>query len=76
MDPRRLKEAYAHLESLDERLTHKVRPRSRGSMVATTPDQVEAQLRDLAAYTLELKDVVRELFLAIAAKPPAVDKGG
>ena len=29
MDPQRLKDAYQKLQSLDERMTHKVRPRPR-----------------------------------------------
>jgi hypothetical protein len=71
VDPQKLKEAYQHLESLDERLGYKVSPRVSGSMVTPTADQVDARLRDLANFTLELKEVVRELFLAIAARPSA-----
>ena len=33
------------------------------------PDQIEQSLRDLSSYTVELKEVVQELFLAIAGKP-------
>ncbi|HEX9942813.1 MAG TPA: hypothetical protein VGG03_12400 [Thermoanaerobaculia bacterium] len=71
MDPQRLKDAYQKLQSLDERLTHKVRPRQGGALVRPAPEQLEASLRDLAGYTVELKEVVQELFLAIAAKPSA-----
>lgn len=71
MDPQKLKEAYQHLESLEERLGYKVSPRISGSTITPTADQVDARLRDLASFTLELKDVVRELFLAIAARPSA-----
>ncbi|RPH57435.1 hypothetical protein EHM82_01300 [bacterium] len=70
MDPQRLKEAYQKLQNLDERLTHKVRPRP-GSLSRPTPEQLEQNLRDLAAYTVELKEVVQELFLSIAGKPAA-----
>lgn len=66
MDPKRLKEAYQRLESLDERLTYKVRPRSMVSMVTPTPDQVDAKLRDLANYTVELKEILRDFMLAFA----------
>ena len=71
MDPQRLKEAYQQLESLDERLTYKVRPR--GSTVSPTADQVDAKLKDLANYTIELKDIMRQFMLAFASrpKPPA-----
>lgn len=67
MDPNRLKEAYQQLEALDDRLTHKVRPRP--GTISPTPDQIDARLRDLAAYTLELKDILREFMLAFAKRP-------
>ena len=69
MDPQRLKDAYQKLQSLDERLTHKIRPRSGGPLVRPNPEQLEQSLRDLSSYTVELKEVVQELFLAIAGKP-------
>ncbi len=65
MDSKRLKEAYQRLETLDERLRYKIKPRS-SSMTSPTADQVDAKLRDLATYTLELKDVMREFMLAFA----------
>jgi hypothetical protein len=75
MDPQRLKEAYQKLQSLDDRLTHKVRPRPGGALVRPTPEQLEQSLRDLAAYTVELKEVVQELFLSIAGRPQAGKPG-
>lgn len=69
MDPKRFKEAYERLDSLDQRLSHKIRPRSGGGLTRPTPEILEAQIRDLASYTLDLKDILRELFLAIASKP-------
>jgi hypothetical protein len=71
MDPNRLKQAYAKLRALDERLTYKVRPRSGGTglLARPTADQLEEKVRDLADYTLELKDVVQELILAIGSRP-------
>ena len=68
MDPQRLKDAYQKLQLLDERLTYKVRPKSGASLSRPTTEQLEQSLRDLAAYTVELKEVVQELFLAIAGK--------
>ena len=69
MDPQRLKDAYQKLQSLDDRMTHKVRPRAGGPLVRPSPEQLETSLRDLATYTVELKEIVQELFLALAAKP-------
>jgi hypothetical protein len=69
MDPQRLKEAYERLDLLDDRLTHKIRPRTGGSLTRPSSEQLEEQLRDLASYTIELKDILRQLFLAFAAKP-------
>jgi hypothetical protein len=71
MDPQRLKDAYQKLQRLDERMSHKIRPRKGGALVRPSPEQLEAAMRDLAKYTLELKEVVRELFLALAVKPDA-----
>jgi hypothetical protein len=71
MDPQKLKDAYQKLQSLDERLTFKVRPRPGGSLSRPTAEQTEQSLRDLASYTVELKEVIQELFLAIAGRPPA-----
>jgi hypothetical protein len=67
MDPQRLKDAYQKLQQLDERLTYKVRPKT-GSLNRPTAEQLEQGLRDLASYTVELKEVVHDLFQAIAGK--------
>ncbi len=69
MDPQRLKDAYQKLQSLDDRMSHKIRPARGGAMVRPSQEQMEIALRDLATYTLELKEVVQELFLSIAGKP-------
>lgn len=69
MDPQRLKAAYQKLDLLDERLTHKVRPRAGGGYSRPGIDQVEERLRSLAQYTVELKEVIHDLFVAIASKP-------
>jgi hypothetical protein len=68
MDAQRLKDAYQKLQLLDERLTYKVRPKPGTSLSRPTSEQLEQSLRDLSAYTVELKEVVQELFLAIAGK--------
>lgn len=70
MDPQKMKEAYQRLETLDDRLTYKVR--SRGTTVQPTNDQLNARLNDVATYTLELKDILREFMLAFAQprRPP------
>jgi hypothetical protein len=68
MDPNRMKEAYQRLESLDDRLTFKVR--NRGATVQPTNDQLNARLNDLTTYTLELKDILRELMLSFATRRP------
>ena len=69
MDPQRLREAYQKLQTLDELYTHKVKPRTGGALVRPSSEVLEQQMRDLANYTVELKEVVQELFLAIAGKP-------
>jgi hypothetical protein len=71
MDPQRLKDAYQQLQLLDDRLTHKVRPRAGGALVRPTTEMLETQLRDLATFTVELKDIVQGLFVAIASAPSA-----
>lgn len=67
MDAQRLKEAFQKLESLDDRLTYKIRPRA-GQMLSPTADQVDDKLRELAKYTIELKEIVREFMLAFARR--------
>ncbi len=76
MDPDRFRAAYQRLQSLDERLSHKVRPRSHRSFGHATQEQLEDRVRDLAEYTLELKEVMDEMFQAIAAAPPPAKAQG
>jgi hypothetical protein len=73
VDPNRFKETYAKLELLDDRLTYKVRSKSIHNR-SSEPEKLDERVRDLAEMVIELKDVVRELMLAIAAKPSG--KGG
>jgi hypothetical protein len=75
MDPQRLKDAYQKLQLLDELHTHKVKPRAGGGLVRPTAEVLEQQLRDLSNYTVELKEVVHELFLAIAGRPKPPEGG-
>ena len=75
MDPQRLKDAYQKLQLLDELHTHKVKPRAGGGLVRPTVEVLEQQLRDLSNYTVELKEVVQELFLAIAGRPKPPEGG-
>ncbi len=67
MDAQRFKDAYAKLQAADDRLTYKVRPRRGHSRL--TIEQLEDRNSDLADLVLELKDVMDELFQAIAGQP-------
>lgn len=74
MDPQKMKEAYMKLESLDERMTYKIR--SRGTTVQPTTDQLNAKMNELSTYTIELKEILQEFMLAFATRrsegpPPA-----
>ena len=68
MDAKRFKDAYAKLDLLDERLTYRIRSRSRGGLSSPTTEQLDARLKELAAYTLELEEILRELFLALGTR--------
>jgi len=68
MDPQRFRDAYQKLQLLDDRMTYKVKPRPGGALTRPNPEQLEAAMRDLAAYTIELKEIVHELFLAIGGQ--------
>ncbi len=66
MDSNRFRAAYEKLQSLDERMTYKVRMKPGTSRM--TAEQLEDRCRDLANYTIEIKEVVNELFKAIAGR--------
>jgi hypothetical protein len=68
VDPNRFKETFARLELLDDRLSYKVRSKSIQNR-SSEAERLDERVRDLAEMVLELKDVVRELMLSIAAKP-------
>ena len=67
MDPQRLKETYERLENLHERLAYRVRPRS-GAMLRLSTEQLEDKLRDLATFTVELSEILREVILSFSTK--------
>jgi hypothetical protein len=69
MDVKRLKQAYDHLQSLDDRLTYKIRPRSGGGLTRPSTDQLEEKIRELASYTIELKDILNEVIRAVGSRP-------
>lgn len=72
MNAERFREAYVKLQLLDERTTHKLRGRAAGIGRLST-EQLEDRVRDLSTYTIELKEVLDELFQAIAS--PAAPGG-
>jgi hypothetical protein len=67
MDPQRMKEVYERLELLDDRLGHRLR--GRGGPSRASAEQIEDRLRDLVDYTSELRALVRDLVVAIGARP-------
>ena len=68
MDPKRFKDAYDRLQYLDDN-THKIRRRGRDRLHSPGVEEVDDALQQLGEYTVELKEIVRELFLAIGSKP-------
>lgn len=73
MDPQRFRDAYQKLQLLDDK-TYKLRSRDRLSLGPPSLQQVEERVKDLSAYTLELKEILQELFLSIAGKPSSEAK--
>lgn len=69
MDPQRVKDVYERLELLDDRLGHRLR--ARGGPARATPEQLEEKVRDLAEFASELRTLVKELIVALTARPPA-----
>lgn len=70
MDPQRVKDVYERIESLDDRLGHRLRHRG-GGPGRLSLEQLEDRVRDLTGYTIELRELVRDLIQAIAAPPRA-----
>jgi hypothetical protein len=69
MDPDRFKDAYARLELLDDRLTFRIREKSVRARGIASVESLDERVRDASEFLLELKEIVRELMLAIANKP-------
>jgi len=77
VDPQRLKHAYERLQILDDRLTYQVRGTSSAGFSRPGLEQLDDRLRHLAEYTLELKEIVAELIMAIGSRPkPPPAQGG
>ncbi len=69
MDPAKFKEVYERLQYLDENLGYKVREIERSASHMPTTSSLGKQLSELARFTNELKDIVRDLMISIASKP-------
>ncbi len=69
MDPDRFRAVYQRLQALDESSTYKVRPKV--TLHRPSLEQLDAKSRELAHFTVELREIVEELMEAIAAKPKA-----
>ena len=67
MDPERFRAVYERLQALNENSTYKVRPKI--SLHRPSLEDLDQRGRELAAYTVELQEIVTELMQAIAAKP-------
>ncbi len=67
MDVQKIKDVYDRLELLDDRLGHRLRNRG-GGPGRLSLDQLEDRVRDLTTFSTELRDLVRDLIQAIAAK--------
>lgn len=66
MDVDKIKHVCDRLDILDDRLTHRVRPRQPANMGRLNPQLMEERVKDLSAYTVELKEIVRELAESLA----------
>ncbi len=75
MDAKIFREAQQKLQSLDERMTYRIRPRSTGYLGHLTREQLEERHRDLANFTIQLKEIMDALFQAIAGKSSKVSAG-
>jgi len=66
MDSDRFRAAYNRLQALDENSTYKIRPRT--GMHRPTLEDLDTRGRELAKYTVELREIVEELMQAIAGR--------
>ena len=60
MNRDKLRELREHLDFVDDRYTHRLRSGG-SSLVRPGPDEIERRQRDLAEYTIELKETLRQL---------------
>ena len=60
MNRDKLRDLREHLEFVDDRYTHRLRPGG-GSLVRPGPDELEKRQRDLAEYAIELKSALQQL---------------
>lgn len=67
MDPQRVKDVYERLELLEDRLGHRLR--GRGATSRASLEQVEDRVRDLVEYTTDLRQLVRDLIVALSSRP-------
>ena len=65
MDSKRFRQAKTRLEALEDRRTYAIRSGSSPSLIRPGTEEIEQRLRELASYTLELKEILSELFEAI-----------
>ena len=61
MDSKKLAELQSRLEYLDERWTYRIRPDTGGAMIRPSSEELDRKIRDLANYTIEIKNILREL---------------
>lgn len=64
MQRERLLDLRDRFEYLDDRWTYRIRPTPGGGMIRPTPEELEKRLGELAEFTLQLKDLLRELLEA------------
>jgi hypothetical protein len=56
----KLRELREHLDFVDDRYTHRLRPAG-SSLVRPGPEELERRQRELAEYAIELKDAMQQL---------------
>ncbi|MGH9465408.1 MAG: hypothetical protein ACRD0X_07145 [Thermoanaerobaculia bacterium] len=61
-----LRELLERLDALDDRLAHRLRPRP--SFSVPSQEQLDQRCDELGSYTLELKEIVRDLLRGLAGK--------
>jgi hypothetical protein len=67
-----LRELREHLEFVDDRYTHRLRPAG-ASLVRPGPEELERRQRDLAEFAIELKETLRQLLALLDDDRPPSD---